>query len=164
MLAQQAALNPGPGRTWRAYLSTTAQGGQPAVNARDRIGAGPWVNARGTLIAQNVADLHGDVQRDRNAINKLNAVNEKGMPVNGVGDMPNTHDMLTGSDSTGRATDMTCNNWTSNAEMGSAMLGHHDRLGGQNTSWNAAHPSRGCSQPGLVATGGAGLFYCFAAN
>ena len=168
MLAQQAGLNAGPGRTWRAYLSTAAANGQPAVNARDRIGAGPWVNAKGTLIAQNVADLHGDVQRDRNAINKLNALSEKGMPVNGVGDMPNTHDMLTGSDSTGRSIaggmDMTCNNWTSNSEMGSAMLGHHDRLGGQNTSWNSAHPSRGCSQPNLVSTGGAGLFYCFAAN
>ena len=168
MLAQQAGLQPGAGRTWRAYLSTTAAAGQPAVNARDRIGAGPWVNARGTLIAQNVADLHGDVQRDRNAVNKLNAVSEKGMPVNGVGDMPNQHDMLTGSDSTGRSIagtmDTTCSNWTSNSEMGSAMLGHHDRLGGQNTSWNAAHGSRGCSQPGLVATGGAGLFYCFAAN
>ncbi len=169
MLAQQGNLQPGPGRTWRAYLSTAAAGNQPAVNARDRIGAGPWFNARGTLIANNVADLHGDVQRDRNAINKLNALSEKGMPVNGVGDMPNTHDMLTGSDSTGRSIaggmDMTCNNWTASTDgMGSAMLGHHDRLGGQNTSWNSAHPSRGCSQPNLVATGGAGLFYCFAAN
>jgi hypothetical protein len=168
MLAQQAGLQPGAGRTWRAYLSTTAANGQPAVNARDRIGAGPWYNARGAMIANNVADLHGDVQRDRNAINKLNALTEKGMPVNGVGDMPNQHDMLTGSDSTGRAIagsmDTTCSTWTSNSEMGSAMLGHHDRLGGQNTSWNSTHASRGCSQPNLVATGGAGLFYCFAAN
>lgn len=168
MLAQQAAVPTPAGRTWRAYLSATAANGQPAVNARDRIGAGPWYNIKGALIANNVNDLHGDVQRDRNAINKLNALTEKGQPVNGVGDMPNTHDMLTGSDSEGRviagAMDMTCNNWTSNSEMGVAMLGHHDRLGGQNTSWNSAHASRGCSQPNLVATGGAGLFYCFAAN
>jgi hypothetical protein len=168
MLAQAAGLQPGAGRTWRAYLSTTAANGQPAVNARDRIGAGPWYNVKGAQIATNVADLHGDVQRDRNAINKLNALTEKGTPVNGVGDMPNTHDMLTGSDSTGRAIagtmDTTCSNWTSNADTGSAMLGHHDRLGGNNTSWNSTHASRGCSQPGLVATGGAGLFYCFAAN
>jgi hypothetical protein len=168
MLAQQAGIQTPAGRTWRAYLSAAAANGQPAVNARDRIGAGPWYNVKGALIAQNVNDLHGDVQRDRNAINKLNALNEKGNPINGVGDMPNTHDMLTGSDSDGRAIagtmDMTCSNWSSNSEMGVAMLGHHDRLGGQNTSWNSAHPSRGCSQPNLVATGGAGLFYCFAAN
>lgn len=168
MLAQQANIPTPAGRTWRAYLSATAANGQPAVNARDRIGAGPWYNVKGTLIANNVNDLHGDVQRDRNAINKLNALTEKGQPVNGVGDTPNTHDMLTGSDSDGRviagSMDMTCSNWTSTSETGSAMLGHHDRLGGQNTSWNSAHPSRGCSQPNLVATGGAGLFYCFAAN
>jgi hypothetical protein len=156
------------GRTWRAYLSTTAANGQPSVNARDRIGAGPWFNARGALIANNVADLHGDVQRDRNQINKLNALTEKQTPVNGVGDMPNTHDILTGSDSLGRAVaganDSTCGNYTSNADTGSVMLGHHDRTGGGNTSWNSAHGSRGCSQPNLVATGGAGLLYCFAAN
>ena len=168
MLAQQAGIPTPPGRTWRAYLSTTAANGQPAVNARDRIGAGPWYNVNGQLIANNVADLHGDVQRDRNSINKPTALNEKKATVNGVGDMPNTHDMLTGSDSEGRAIagtmDTTCSNWTSNAETGSAMLGHHDRTGGGNTSWNSAHPSRGCSQANLVATGGAGLFYCFAAN
>ena len=168
MLAQQAGIPTPPGRTWRAYLSTTAANGQPAVNARDRIGAGPWYNVNGQLIANNVADLHGDVQRDRNSINKPTALTEKKATVNGVGDMPNTHDMLTGSDSEGRAiagtADTTCSNWTSNADTGSAMLGHHDRTGGGNTSWNSAHPSRGCSQPNLVATGGAGLFYCFAAN
>jgi hypothetical protein len=155
-------------RTWRAYLSTTAGGGQPAVNARDRIGTGPWYNARGALIAWNVADLHGDVHRDRNSINKEFALNEKGEPVKGRGDTPNQHDILTGSDSHGRsmlgsAANTTCNNWTSNA-AGSAMVGHHDRAGGGNSSWNAAHASRGCSQQDLVGTGGAGLFYCFATN
>jgi hypothetical protein len=157
-------------RTWHAYLSTTAAGNQPSVNARDRIGNGPWYNARGLVIAQNVADLHGDVQRDRNQILKDNALTEKGTPVNGRGDTPNQHDMLTGSDSTGRALPgdpnaQTCNNWTSEAAApAGAMLGHHDRNGGGNTSWNAAHMSRGCSQENLVSTGGAGLFYCFATN
>ena len=158
-----------PGRTWRAYLSQPAAGGQPAVNARDRIGAGPWFNARGALIANNVADLHGDVQRDRAQLNKTNSLNEKSMPVNGVGDTPNQHDIITGSDSLGRAIagdmDTTCSNYSSNADgRGSVMLGHHDRTGGGNSSWNSAHGSRGCSQPNLVATGGAGLLYCFAAN
>ena len=158
-----------PGRTWRAYLSAGAAGGLPSVNARDRIGAGPWFNARGALIANTVADLHGDIQRDRNAVNKQQALNEKGQPVNGVGDTPNQHDILTGSDSHGRAiagaADTTCGNYTSNTDgTGSVMVGHHDRTGGANTSWNSAHPSRGCSQANLVATGGAGLLYCFAAN
>ena len=153
-------------RTWHAYLSTAPAAGQPAVNARDRIGTGPWYNAKGAIIAFNVADLHGDIQRDRNSINKEFALNEKGMPVNGRGDTPNQHDILTGSDSHGRAllgtaANTTCNNWTSNG-AGSAMLGHHDRSGGGNSSWNAAHMSRSCSQSDLVATGGAGLFYCFA--
>jgi hypothetical protein len=155
-------------RTWHAYLSAApAAAGQPPINARDRIGNGPWFNAKGAIIAFNVADLHGDVQRDRNSINKEFALNEKGLPVNGRGDTPNQHDILTGSDSFGRAllgsaANTTCNNWTSNA-AGSAMLGHHDRSGGGNSSWNAAHMSRTCSQADLVATGGAGLFYCFAA-
>ena len=155
-------------RTWHAYLSAAAGAGQPAVNARDRIGNGPWYNAKGALVASNVADLHGDVQRDRNSINKEFALNEKGLPVNGRGDTPNQHDILTGSDSHGRtvlgsAANTTCNNWTSNA-AGSAIVGHHDRSGGGNSSWNAAHGSRSCSQADLVATGGAGLFYCFAVN
>jgi hypothetical protein len=119
-MAQGGGLPTPAGRTWRAYLSMPAQGGQPAVNARDRIGAGPWHNARGALIANNVADLHGDVQRDRNQINKSNALNEKGAVVNGVGDMPNQHDILTGSDSLGRAiagdADTTCKGYTSNAD------------------------------------------------
>ena len=166
---QQLAQGAGAGsRTWRAYLSAAGAAGQPPVNARDRIGNGPWYNAKGALIAWNVADLHGDVHRDRNSINKEFALDEKGQPVKGRGDTPNQHDILTGSDSHGRlplgnAAAVTCNNWTSNA-AGSAMLGHHDRSGGGNSSWNAAHASRGCSQADLVATGGAGLFYCFAAN
>jgi len=166
---QKLATAAGAGnRTWRAYLSQTQAGDIPAVNARDRIGTGPWFNAKGQLIAANIADLHGHIERDRNNIRKPTALNEKGGMVNGVGDMPNQHDMLTGSDSTGRAVigrpDVTtCNNWTSNA-AGNALLGHHDRLGGGNSSWNAAHMSNGCSQENLVGTGGAGLFYCFAAN
>jgi hypothetical protein len=156
-------------RQWRAYLSTLPAGGQPGVNARARIGAGPWYNAKGQLIAANVGELHGDAdqERDRNNIRKPSALNEKGEEVNGVGNQPNTHDMLTGSDSLGRAPVgaaqvLTCNNWTSNADTDRAILGHHDRLGGANTSWNSAHMSAGCSQPALVKTGGAGLFYCFA--
>ena len=182
-LAKASGAAGAAGRTWHAYLSTTAANGQPAVNARDRIGVGPWYNAKGTLIANNVADLHGDIERDRNQIIKANALTEKGDPVNGFGDTPNTHDMLTGSDSHGRAVagtlDTTCSNWTSNAAQPpgapagpnapnnsgpGANVGHHDRTGGGNTSWNFAHRSRGCSQENLVATGGAGLFYCFAAN
>jgi hypothetical protein len=164
-LAQAAGAG---AKTFHAYLSAAAAAGQPPVNARDRIGTGPWYNARGVLIAWNIPDLHGDVQRDRNSINKEFALNEKGQSVNARGDTPNQHDILTGSDSHGRvivgsAANTTCNNWTSNA-AGSAMLGHHDRSGGGNSSWNAAHASRSCSQQDLVATGGAGLFYCFAIN
>jgi len=166
-LAQAAGAQLPVGREWHAYLSATGSDGKP-INARDRIGAGPWHNAKGAMIAATVADLHGDIIRDRNQINKANALSEKGQPINGVGDTPNMHDMLTGSDTEGRAlpgtVDTNCSNWTSNSATGSAMLGHHDRTGGGNTSWNAAHPSRGCGQTNLVATGGAGLFYCFAAN
>ncbi len=160
----------GGAKTWHAYLSTSASGGQAAVNARDRIGAGPWFNARGARIAQGLADLHGDTvelaQRGNN-LAKSTALNEKGNPINGVGDTPNQHDMLTGSTLDGRAftdgMDHTCNNWTSSA-AGTAQLGHSDRQGGGGTSWNSIHPSKGCSQENLVATGGAGLFYCFATN
>ncbi|MEO7999006.1 MAG: lectin [Gemmatimonadaceae bacterium] len=156
------------GRTWRAYLSQPAANGQPAVNARDRIGAGPWHNQKGALMAANVAALHGDSIRDRNQMNKTNSLTEKGTPVNGVGDTPNQHDIITGSDSFGRAVgganDLACNNYTSNAATGSVFLGHSDRTGGGNSSWNSAHASRGCGQTNLVATGGAGLLYCFAAN
>ena len=156
-------------RTWRAYLSQTGGGQLPQVNARDRIGTGPWYNAAGARIAWGVGDLHGDYQRDSNNIRKPTALNEKGEMMNGVGDTPNTHDMLTGSDSHGRALPgnalvNTCNNWTSNLPENRAMLGHHDQLGGANASWNSVHHSSGGSQENLVATGGAGLFYCFTAN
>ncbi|MEO6527044.1 MAG: lectin [Gemmatimonadaceae bacterium] len=154
-------------RQWRAYLSGVAADGKP-IHARERIGAGPWHNAKGAMIAASVPDLHGDIIRDRNQINKLNAITENGQTVHGVGDTPNIHDILTGSDHEGRALpgtlDTTCGNWTSNAATGSAMVGHHDRTGGGSTSWNAAHASRGCGQQNLVSTGGAGLLYCFAAN
>lgn len=163
-----AAVGAG-GLSWRAYLSTAAAGNVPAVHARDRIGSGPWYNATGALIAANVANLHGDVDRDRNQINRDVALNERGERVNGRGDQPNQHDILTGSDSHGRAiatlpaAATTCNNWTSDSD-GSAVVGHHDRSGANNSSWNSAHGSRSCSQSDLVATGGAGLFYCFAAS
>ncbi len=149
-------------RTWRAYLSGT-ENGKP-VNAKDRIGAGPWANAKGVIIAQNVAELHGE-----NKLTKDTQLTEKGAVVNGRGDTPNTHDILTGSQLDGTAftdgADHTCNNWTSN-DTGSAQVGHHDRQGGgaNPTSWNNAHASKGCSQANLVGTGGAGLFYCFAAK
>lgn len=164
---QKLATAVGAGnRTWRAYLSTSASGGQQAVNARDRIGAGPWHNAKGELIARNVADLHGDVERDRNNINKTTALNEKGEVVSGRGDTTNRHDILTGSSSHGRtptgAEDNSCSNWTSSAATGGAMVGHHDRQGGGNTSWNSVHRSRGCGLEQLTTTGGDGLFYCFA--
>jgi hypothetical protein len=159
------------GKTWHAYLSTAAAGGQPAVNARDRIGAGPWYNAKSVRIAQSVADLHGDtveVAQKGNNLTKVTALTEKGETVKGVGDTPNQHDILTGSQTDGRAftdgMDHTCGNWTSNATTGTAQLGHFDRTGGGNTSWNSTHPSRGCGQENLVATGGAGLLYCFATN
>lgn len=150
--------------SWRAYLSQAPGGGLALVNARDRIGTGPWYNANGVAIAWDLDGLH----EDQNNIRKQTAVDENGEPVNGVGDQPNQHDILTGSDSKGRlvpgnAINTTCNNWTSNSD-GSAMLGHHDRLGGPNASWNSVHASRGCSQENLVATGGAGLFYCFATD
>ncbi len=151
-------------RTWRAYLSAQARGGQAAVNARDRIGPGPWQNAKGVIVAKSVADLHGE----SNQLSKENSLNEKGEVVAGRGDKPaNRHDILTGSQADGTVVpgeaDMTCQNWTSNA-AGSAMMGHHDRQGGgaAPTSWNAAHGSKGCSQANLVSTGGDGLFYCFA--
>ena len=152
------------GATWRAYLSQSGGGGRLQVNARDRIGEGPWFNAAGTVIAWNVDDLH----EDRNNIRKPTAIDENGEQVNGVGDQPNQHDVLTGSDSTGRlvpgnAAVTTCSNWTSNGE-GRAMVGHHDRLGGPSASWNSVHSSRGCSQQDLVGTGGNGLFYCFASD
>jgi hypothetical protein len=161
-ICQRLAATVGAGnKTWRAYLSTSAVGNQAAVNARDRIGAGPWQNSKGVVVAQSVADLHSD----NNKLGKENSLTEKGTPVNGRGDSPNTHDILTGSSADGRALpgDVTCNNWTS-AAAGSARVGHHDKQGGGESpnSWNSAHASSGCSQANLVGTGGAGLFYCFA--
>lgn len=149
-------------RIWAAYLSATPAGGSPAVNARDRIGAGPWYNAKGVMVARNVADLHSG----NNKLSKENSLDERGEVVNGRGDSPNRHDLMTGSQLDGTAfssnTDTTCENWTSSAQ-GSAMVGHHDRTGGgaNPTSWNSAHGSRGCSQAGLRSTGGDALFYCF---
>jgi hypothetical protein len=168
-LALATAVGAG-NHTWRAYLSTQAKNGQPAINARDRIGQGPWYNSRGQQIAMGQADLHGDtleLARLGSNLFKQSALNEKGQVMNGVGDTPNTHDMLTGSQTDGRAysdtQDHTCNNWTSNG-AGSAQVGHSDRVGGGNRSWNSSHATKGCSQADLVGTGGAGLFYCFAIN
>jgi hypothetical protein len=152
-------------KQWRAYLSASAAGGQPAVNARDRIGKGPWVNAKGVTVATSVDDLHSE----SNKLGKENSLTERGAVVNGRGDKPNMHDILTGSSMDGTLAtgtgDTTCGNWTSNG-TGSAMVGHHDKTGGgaNPTSWNSAHPSKGCSQENLVGTGGNGLYYCFAAN
>ena len=150
------------GLTWRAYLSAKAADGKPAVNARDRIGKGPWYNAKGMMVAKDLAELH-----DSTHVNKRTALTEKGDSVNGRGDTPNKHDILTGSALDGTlmtdTLDTTCRNWTSSAADGSARVGHFDRQGGgQNpTSWNSAHPSRGCGLANLRATGGDGLFYCF---
>ncbi len=160
---QKLATAVGAGdRTWRAYLSTEAEG-KRGVFARSRIGIGPWYNARNELIASDLDDLHISPN-----IFHRTALDEKGNPVKGRYDKPNEHDILTGTQMDGTAyfpddKDHTCQNWTSNGE-GSAQVGHHDRHGGGNTSWNSAHPSRGCSQANLQRTGGAGLFYCFAAD
>jgi hypothetical protein len=169
---QQLAQAVGAGsKTWRAYLSTQVANGAQAVNARDRIGAGPWQNAKGEVIARNVDDLHSP----NNKIGKQTALSEKGETVNGRGDSPNRHDILTGSQPDGRAfpagEDKTCGNWTKSGE-GTAIVGHHDRQGlrddDPSKSWNSSHPSRGpdggCSQADLRSTGGDGLFYCFAIN
>ncbi len=166
-ICQDLAATAGAGgRTWHAYLSTAAAGAAPGVNARDRIGAGPWYNAKNVLIAANLNDLHGDVQRDRNNIQKMTALTEKGELIKGVGDSPNQHDILTGTDSDGKALagDVNCSNWTSDTDEHKAMLGHADRQGGGNTSWNSTHMSLGCAAPTLVKTGGAGHLYCFAVN
>lgn len=165
-LAEAAGIR---GRTWRAYLSTQAADGAAAVNARDRIGRGPWQNAKGVVIARDVAELHGP----DNNLNKQTALTEAGAMVKGRGDTPNEHDILTGSQPDGSAfsgaEDRTCGNWTKSGTDGAAMVGHHDRMGLNEEppakSWNASHPTRGgCSQDALRSTGGAGLFYCFAEN
>lgn len=167
-LAQAAGA--GAPKVWRAYLSTQAADGKPAVNARDRIGKGPWTNAKGDVVAKDVADLHGP-----NALTKQSALNEKGEVINGRGDQPNRHDILTGSQPDGTAfaagDDKTCKNWTSSTQ-GSAVVGHSDRIGlrddDASKSWNSSHGSRGpeggCSQADLRSTGGDGLLYCFASN
>ena len=152
------------GHTWHAYLSTSAAPGSPAVNARDRIGSGPWQNAKGVVIAKNVAELHGD-----NNVNKETALTEKGEIVNASGDTPNKHDILTGSQADGTAyspgDDKTCHNWTSSSD-GAVQVGHHNRNGTgpppATYSWNSAHVTPGCSDDALRKTGGAGLLYCFA--
>ena len=166
-LAQAAGAG---GKSWRAYLSTQAADGQPAVNARDRVGKGPWQNSKGVVIAKDVAELHG-----ANNLTKQTALSEKGDVINGAGDQPNRHDVLTGSQPDGTAftagEDRTCKNWTSSTQ-GAAMVGHFDRRGlrddDASKSWNSSHPSRGpdggCSQADLRSTGGDGLLYCFAAN
>lgn len=164
LAAAAGAAESAAGRAWHAYLSATAMGGASAVNARDRIGAGPWYNAKGVMVAADVEALHSDA----NGLGKEASLNERGMVVNGRGDTPNMHDILTGSLPDGRLAtdtlDTTCSNWTSTGATGSAMLGHHDLQGGgiRPNSWNSAHPSRGCGQANLQATGGNGLFYCFA--
>ena len=159
-LARKAAAGD---RDWKAYLSTE-EDGKRGVSARDRIGQGPWYNAKGVLIANNLTELH----LYNRSITRDTALDEKGMLVNGRGDKPNRHDILTGSMDDGTAyfpddKDHTCSNWSSSDE-GSAQVGHHDRHGGGNLSWTSAHPSRGCSPDALRKTGGAGLFYCFAAD
>ena len=156
----------GSQRIWRAYLSTSASATSPTQHARERIGKGPWQNFKGVVIAGSVEELHGN-----NNLNKQTALTEKGEIVNGSGDSPNMHDILTGSQSNGMAIggteDRTCRNWTSSGS-GSATVGHHDRLGlrddAPSKSWNSSHPTRGCSEEALRSTGGAGLLYCFAAN
>ena len=157
-LCQSLAAKAGGGnRIWRAYLSTN----NPTVHAKDRIGTGPWHNAKGVLIASNVAELHSDKAN----INNDTALDEQGRQINPPG-VANRHDILTGTNADGTANPQTCANWTSSAGDQMAMLGHHDRLtfGKPGSPWNAAHPSKGCSQENLVATGGAGLVYCFAAK
>lgn len=153
---------------WRAYLSTVEPGGAPGVNARERIGKGPWQNAKGAVVAKSVEDLHTEGVN----INKQTALSEKGEPISGRGDAVNMHDILTGSDPQGYYStaggDTTCGNWTKSSADGSAIVGHHDRVGLQPSrhmnSWNSSHGSRGCSQDALKSSGGAGLLYCFAAN
>lgn len=148
-------------KTWQAYLSTS---GAAAVNARDRIGSGPWYNAKGVQVATDINNLHSENMK----LGKENSLNEKGEVVNGRGDSPNRHDILTGSQLDGTAFDQghTCENWTSSSSDGSAQVGHHDRQGGgpNPNSWNSAHSSKGCGQADLQGTGGDGLFYCFAVD
>jgi hypothetical protein len=156
-LAQSVGLE---AKTWRAYLSADAADGQPAVNARDRIGKGPWYNFKGETIAKDVADLHSD----NNRINKQTALTQTGGIVPGIGDTPNMHDILTGANADGTlAPGLTCKSWTSQAKDDRAQVGHADRMGA-GSSWNSAHSSRSCTQADFQAAGGDGLIYCFATN
>jgi hypothetical protein len=164
-----ATIGAAQGKTWRAYLSTSAAGGATPVHARDRIGRGPWQNSNGTVIATSVDDLHSN----NNKLNKENSLTERGTIVSGFGMQPNWHDVVTGSQGDGRAwpgnVNLTCNNWTSSGPVGATTVGHIDRLGGNMSnpftpSWNSAHQSRGCSQADFIATGGNALIYCFAAQ
>ena len=153
------------GKTWHAYLSAAAAAGKPAVNAKDRIGSGPWFNSKGVKVADNVAQLHSDA----NNLTKQTVLNEKGEVVNGRGDEPNRHDILTGSLPDGTAAPETCEDWTAGGTEGAAIVGHHDRTGLDDSapakSWNSSHTSRGgCSLEALHGTGGDGLFYCFATD
>ena len=182
-LADASGVAGASGKTWRAYLSAKASGGQPAVNAKDRIGSGPWYNAKGVMVAQNVAELHSD----NNKLSRENSLTEKGTMVNGIKDQPNTHDIITGSTADGRLApavptpparsqpagspdrmpvNMTCNDWTTSTTDYNSFtkVGHHDRQGGgaAATSWNSSHETHGCSQEQFTRSGGAGLFYCFA--
>jgi len=175
-ICQRLATAVGAGdRTWRAYLSTHGTPTEPTVNARDRIGNGPWHNANGVMIAASLADLHGDIQRDSNLLYRETTLTEKGELVNGrvrPEGTNNEHDILTGSDSHGRAFpigisqhhNLTCNNWTYDGPDGNAMIGHHDRKSSWNTSWNSSHATAGCSLEDFNSSGGAGRFYCFAAD
>jgi len=176
-ICQRLAAAVGAGnRSWRAYLSTHGTPIQSAVNARDRIGNGPWYNASGVMIAASLADLHGDIQRDSNLLFRGTALTENADLVNGrvrPEGTGNEHDILTGSDSHGRAfppglassgDNRTCNNWTYDGAEGSAMIGHHDRQSSWNTSWNSSHSTKGCSLEDFNKTGGAGRFYCFASD
>ncbi|MDP4593862.1 MAG: lectin [Beijerinckiaceae bacterium] len=163
----QAAIAGAGSKQWRAYLSTQEAGGKPAINARDRIGKGPWANAKGVQIAANVEDLHSD----KNKISEATGLARNGRMIPGRNYALNRHDILTGSTADGKAyppgKDMTCGNWTKNG-AGSAFVGHHDRAGlrddAPSKSWNASHPSRGCSPSQLESSGGGGMIYCFAAN
>lgn len=175
-ICQNLASNVGQGhKIWRAYLSTHGTRSTPAVNARDRIDSGPWYNAKGVLIAANIADLHGDIQRDSNLITINTALTENGDTITGrvrPKGLQNEHDMLTGSDSHGRAfsagasrkNNLTCSNWTDDSDTGSAMIGHHDRASSWNTSWNSSHSTAGCSLALFKTTGGSGRFYCFSSH
>ena len=166
-ICKNLATSVGAGnKNWRAYLSVSASGASPPVNARDRIGSGPWQNAKGVVVAHNLDELHGT-----NNLGKQTSLSEKGEVINGRGDTPNTHDMLTGSQADGTAfapgKDTTCGNWTSSSE-GSAFVGHHDRIGINETapqkSWGSSHATPGCTTDALKRVGGGGLFYCFAAK